>query len=115
MDEMLKRVRDYHERTKHRLDRYAAGPDFLDWDQQPNPFRRFAGAPSIPLPLDFSGMPDPSLGELDAQQPSPPLAEWGLREISSLLRHSLGLAAWKVFGPDRWSLRCKIRRTTEGC
>lgn len=103
---MLNRVRDYHERTKHRLDRYAAGPDFLDWDQQPNPFRSFAGAPSIPLSLDFSGMADPSLGELDAQPPGPPLAEWGLREISSLLRHSLGLAAWKVFGPDRWSLRC---------
>ncbi|MEJ2692853.1 MAG: SagB/ThcOx family dehydrogenase [Candidatus Thiodiazotropha sp.] len=103
---MLKRVRDYHERTKHRLDGYAAGPDFLDWDQQPNPFRRFAGAPLFPLPLDFAGMLDPSLGELDAQQPCKPLSEWGLRELSSLLRHSLGLAAWKVFGPDRWSLRC---------
>ncbi len=102
----LARVRAYHERTKHRLDRYAAGPDFLDWEQQPDPFRRFAGAPLIPLPLDFSGLPDPALGELDDQSPALPLPAWTLLEISSLLRHSLGLAAWKVFGPDRWSLRC---------
>ncbi len=102
----LARVRDYHERTKHRLERYAAGPDFLDWEQQPDPFRRFAGAPLIPLPLDFAGLPAPSLGELDTQRPTLPLAQWTTLEISSLLRHSLGLAAWKVFGPDRWSLRC---------
>ncbi len=99
-------VRDYHERTKHRLDRYAAGPDFLDWDQQPDPFRRFAGAALIPLPLSFDELPDPPLDGLDEQHPTAPLAQWGLREISSLLRHSLGLSAWKVFGPDRWSLRC---------
>jgi SagB-type dehydrogenase family enzyme len=88
------------------LDRYAAGPDFLDWDQQPDPFRRFASAPLIPLPLDFETLPDPALGSLDHQPPVAPMGEWGMHEISSLLRYSLGLAAWKVFGPDRWSLRC---------
>jgi len=36
----------YHGRTKHNLKRYAAGPETLDWDTQPNPFREFAGAPS---------------------------------------------------------------------
>lgn len=44
-------VRDYHERTKHKLDGYARGPEFLDWDQQPDPFRRFAGAGVTDLPL----------------------------------------------------------------
>jgi SagB-type dehydrogenase family enzyme len=102
----LKLVRDYHERTKHRLDRYAAGPDFLDWEQQPDPFRRFHSAPLVSLPLDVEPMPDPSLGDLAHQSPVAPIGEWGLNELSSLLRHSLGLAAWKVFGPDRWSLRC---------
>jgi len=43
-------VREYHDLSKHRLDRYAPGPDFLDWDQQPDPFRRFAGAPRLDLP-----------------------------------------------------------------
>lgn len=99
-------VRAYHERTKHRFERYADGPDFLDWDQQPDPFRRFAGAPLIPLPLQFDSLPDPGLHELTSQPSSSTLADWGLTEISSLLRHSLGLAAWKVYGPDRWALRC---------
>ena len=102
----MAQVRDYHERTKHRLERYAAGPDFLDWEQQPDPFRRFDGAPRIPLPLEFDDLPDPDLHDLAALTPGKPLAEWRLPEISALLRYSLGLAAWKVYGPDRWALRC---------
>ena len=102
----IARVRDYHERTKHRLERYAAGPDYLDWEQQPDPFRRFEGAPLLPLPLELTGLPDPSLGDLTDPPPFKSLDEWGLPEISFLFRYSLGLAAWKVFGPDRWALRC---------
>jgi hypothetical protein len=47
----LDAVRVYHERTKHRLTAYAAGPDTLDWDAQPDPFRRYIGAPLMHLPL----------------------------------------------------------------
>jgi hypothetical protein len=36
-------VRDYHERTKHHPSRYAPGPASIDWDAQPDGFRRFAG------------------------------------------------------------------------
>ena len=42
---------DYHERSKHRLNRYAPGPGQLDWANQPSPFRRYAGAARIELPL----------------------------------------------------------------
>ena len=42
----------YHERTKHRPGRYASGPHGLDWATQPNPFRRFMGAPLFRLPLN---------------------------------------------------------------
>src|SRR3954447_13097047 len=41
----------YHERTKHHLYRYARGPGHLDWATQPDPFRTFAGAPAVELPL----------------------------------------------------------------
>ncbi|MCU7853727.1 MAG: SagB/ThcOx family dehydrogenase [Candidatus Thiodiazotropha sp. (ex Monitilora ramsayi)] len=99
-------VRNYHQRTKHHLDRYADGPGFLDWDQQPDPFRRFEGSPLYPLPLTIDQLPDPALGELERQPPYKLLHSWGLTEISSLLRHNLGLSAWKVYGPDRWALRC---------
>jgi hypothetical protein len=45
------RVVGYHQRSKHHLDRYARGPEQMDWATQPDPFRRFVGAPEIPLPL----------------------------------------------------------------
>jgi hypothetical protein len=43
-------IRAYHERTKHRLDRYAAGPSNLDWDAQPEAFREWLGTRHYPLP-----------------------------------------------------------------
>ena len=45
------RVFAYHRRTKHRFDAYAPGPPALDWNAQPAPFRHFAGAPILELPL----------------------------------------------------------------
>ena len=33
--------------SKHHLGRYAPGPDGLDWANQPDPFRTFAGAPVV--------------------------------------------------------------------
>jgi hypothetical protein len=41
----------YHERTKHLPGHYAKGPGGLDWESQPNPFRRYIGAPLFRLPL----------------------------------------------------------------
>src|SRR5919201_3357216 len=45
----------YHERTKHHLHRYAASPGFMDWATQPDPFRRYDGAPLVRLPLPELG------------------------------------------------------------
>src|SRR5271165_1403334 len=45
----------YHERTKHHYHRYAASLGFLDWSTQPDPFRRYHGAPLIRLPLPDTG------------------------------------------------------------
>jgi SagB-type dehydrogenase family enzyme len=88
----------YHERTKHRPARYAAGPETLDWTSQPDPFRVFQGSPSIRLPLCAGRM---------ARAPgadAPP--ELSLDALGALLELSLGLSAWKEYGPDRWALRC---------
>jgi len=35
----------YHDRSQHHPERYANGPQGLDWATQPNPFRSFTGAP----------------------------------------------------------------------
>ncbi|WP_163097672.1 nitroreductase family protein [Acidithiobacillus ferrianus] len=94
-------VMAYHERSKHHLNRYAAGPETLDWDAQPDPFRVFTGSPRRVLPLladetavTFAGLP--------AATPQP----FTLQTVAQLLELSLGLAAWKEYGPDRWALRC---------
>jgi SagB-type dehydrogenase family enzyme len=94
----------YHARTKHSLERYAAGPETLDWDAQPDPFRTFAGCARVPLPLSAASL-EACFGDLyrpDAVAPAP----LSLASLGALLQLSLGLSAWKEQGPDRWALRC---------
>ena len=96
-----RQVRAYHERTKHHLQRYAAGPDTLDWDAQPDPFRRWAGAPLVPLPLVADSL-RATWAELHSGVPPSPVNR---RAIGALFELSFGLTAWKQQGPDRWALR----------
>lgn len=85
-------IRNYHNRTKHQLHAYARGPEFLDWNDQPDLFRRFQGSEIFELPF--------IQGEI--QQTT----DLNLISLSALLEQSVGLSAWKQYGPDRWSLRC---------
>jgi SagB-type dehydrogenase family enzyme len=95
---------EYHHRSKHRLDRYAPGPGRLDWANQPDPFRRYAGAAPITLPLAADALSTRYAalrrGELPAMQP------FDVRSVAALFELSLGLSAWKSFGGNRWALRC---------
>jgi rhodanese-related sulfurtransferase/nitroreductase len=94
----------YHQRTKHRLERYAAGPETLDWSAQPNPFREFEGAPRVLLPLDADRLAT-SFSDVYDNRNVPP-APLDLSSVGALLQLSMALAAWKEYGPDRWALRC---------
>ena len=94
----------YHERTKHHLDAYAKGPASLDWDDQPNPFRRFTGTETIRLPKP-GGEIDCLFTDLDTPGVIVP-RPLDLNALGLLLELSFGLSAWKQFGPDRWALRC---------
>ncbi|MDF9392694.1 MULTISPECIES: SagB/ThcOx family dehydrogenase [Methylococcus] len=98
------RIPAYHERTKHRLERYAAGPETLDWSAQPDPFRTFEGTDRILLPLQADRL-DTSYPDLHRPDAVPPRA-LTLDSVGLLLELSLALSAWKEYGPDRWSLRC---------
>src|SRR5690348_2039073 len=49
----------YHERTKHHYSRYAASLGYLDWANQPNPFRRYEGAPLVHLAFPETGRTPP--------------------------------------------------------
>lgn len=93
----------YHARTKHTLQRYAAGPETLDWDMQPDPFRVFAGSGQTLLPL--SAAPATRFADIGVPGAVAP-APVSLASVGQLLELSLALSAWKELGPDRWAVRC---------
>jgi SagB-type dehydrogenase family enzyme len=96
-------IQHYHERTKHRLDRYAAGPDTLDWDMQPDPFRRFIGSRKEQLPLTADTLLT-TWANCHTSRIAP--APFNRSSLGALLELSFGIAAWKQYGPDRWAVRC---------
>lgn len=97
------RVRAYHRRTKHMPERYSPGPGYMDWANQPDPFRRFSGARMVELPLvpDDGTPPYDSLFHSRETSPRPLTAE----SLGLFLELSLGLTAWKEFQGTRWALR----------
>ena len=103
MTDAMALVRAYHERSKHHLQRYAAGPETLDWDAPPTPWRRWNGAPLEHLPLSGvdPDIPWDTLFRPGAIAPCP----LDRAHLARLLEWSLALAAWKQAGPDRWAVR----------
>jgi nitroreductase len=100
MDRLPASISEYHQRTKHAVQRYAAGPSFLDWDRQPDPFRRFDGARTVPLPVCMNAA-TPAFGELGHAQRRPLNAE----SLGLFLELALGLSAWKEVPGGRWAVR----------
>ena len=92
----------YHEATKHHFQRFARSSGYLDWKTQPNPFRRYDGAPLLELPRSALAR-TVSYGAL--YEPPRDPAELSLASIGELLRCSLGLSAWKSIRDARWALR----------
>ncbi len=93
---------DYHHATKHAFGRFSRSPGYLDWANQPNPFRRFAGAELLSLPRT----PRPSVAMVaDLYSGQVPPSAVAVDTIGEFLRCSLGLSAWKVYGASRWALR----------
>jgi SagB-type dehydrogenase family enzyme len=106
----------YHERTKHSYASVYHSGWSLDWDNQPDPFRRYVGAPRVELPPPEDG-PRPQaptstcllgLGDgAEGAAAAQPWPERALPLLGSLLFHSMAISAWKQV-PDstfRYSLR----------
>ena len=102
--ERIETILTYHRRTKHGPDRYAPGPETLDWDAQPSPYRTFTGAPLTPLPLVSAGIDAPYAALTGQHRMTPALPDRA--SIGALLELGFGLSAIKQYGPDRWALRC---------
>ena len=94
----------YHERTKHHFDRYAASAGMMDWATQPNPFRRYAGAELVRLPLPQDpgrAVPFWQLYVAGSVAPAP----LSIASVSLFFRYALSLTAWKRLRGTTWSLR----------
>src|SRR5260370_18964876 len=57
LNEEIERLFAYHQATKHTYHSVRASAHYLDWKNQPNPFRTYDGAPMTPLAPD-PGFPD---------------------------------------------------------
>jgi len=96
----------YHIQTKHHFNRYARALGYLDWANQPDPFRRFDGAPLVSLPL-LPSDEDPVSPAYDAiYQPVVVVCQpVNVRTLSRFFEFALALSAWKKAGESEWALR----------
>lgn len=99
-------VFEYHERTKHRTDKYAEASEGLKWEDQPRPFRRYKGSNDSSL----RHLP-PIYGAATDQQYSRSYSEFvnpcilTKASVSQLMYDSFSVSAWKKGGPSSWHLR----------
>src|SRR6185503_13810596 len=93
---------EYHELTKHQFNRFARSAGHLDWATQPNPFRRYAGAPITSLPREAAAPSEPYASLFAGAANAAPITE---STVADFLRCSMGLSAWKQYQSSRWALR----------
>jgi hypothetical protein len=100
------RVIRYHVQTKHHFNRYARALGYLDWANQPDPFRRFEGAPLFSLPL-LKPDEEPVSPPYDAMYHAGAVLPQtiSLRTLSRFFEFALALSAWKKAGESEWALR----------
>ncbi len=103
MDKNAKEVFRYHEESKHHFHRFARSAGYMDWKNQPSPFRYYEGKEPVSLPLLKT---DPAGNYMDLYQRERNSVRPFTREnIGGFLELSLGLSAWKSAGDSRWVLR----------
>ena len=103
-DKAISIALSYHQQTKHHLDRYARSPGYLDWANQPVPFRTFKGTVRVSLPLAADNL---TTTFADLYIPSAvPARPIDLTSIAIFFELAFGLSAWKEFQGKRWALRC---------
>ena len=105
--------RDYHEFTKHTVEKLRRSQHYLDWDNMPNPYRHYEGVPLLDLPADPPAPQIPALGVLegklgntfanDAAQNG--VAKDGAAFLSRLMFYSASISATKRAAASTYALR----------
>jgi SagB-type dehydrogenase family enzyme len=112
------RLFGYHHATKHSYDSVRTNARFLDWHNQPDPFRRYEGAPLITLPAEPDFPEAGTFATIAALAEGPRTAKGSKSDyreevqldvtwLSRLLWHSMAISAWKKVPRTgyRYSLR----------
>jgi SagB-type dehydrogenase family enzyme len=86
--------REYHEFTKHTVEKLRRAQHFLDWANMPNPFRHYEGVPLLDLPADPPAPQIPALEVLDGTAGNTH-AKGGAAFLSQLLFYSASISASK--------------------
>src|SRR6202453_1178213 len=86
--------REYHEFTKHTVEKLRRARYSLDWANMPNPFRHYEGVPVLDLPADPPAPQIPALEVLDGRAGTT-LAPDGAAFLSQLLFYSASISATK--------------------
>jgi SagB-type dehydrogenase family enzyme len=102
----IDQVIHYHIQTKHHFYRYARSLGYLDWANQPDPFRRYEGAQLIRLALlKPDEEPVSPSYDLIYQHGVVPCQPVSLPSLSRFFEFALALSAWKKAGESEWALR----------
>ena len=92
----------YHSETKHHPYRLARSLGYLDWANQPNPFRFWEGTLKVELPLlKDEAHPYEALYDYSLVKAQP----FDIDSLSKFLELALGLSAWQAIPGSRWSVR----------
>jgi SagB-type dehydrogenase family enzyme len=111
LNENTERLFAYHQATKHSYQSVRLDAHFLDWKNQPNPFRIYEGAPTIALPPDPDFSKVGTFAAIAALDDHPAKADkeipLDVAWLSRLLWHSMAISAWKKVpgSGNRYSLR----------
>jgi SagB-type dehydrogenase family enzyme len=118
LNQETERLFAYHQATKHTYHSVRSSAHYLDWRNQPNPFRTYEGAPVTPLAPE-PDFPDSGtfavMGELDRRTQFARENDSEIRDeirldavwLSRLLWHSMAVSSWKKVPStgSRYSLR----------
>ena len=88
----------YHDLTKHSYSSIRTRPHYLDWDNQPSPFKVYTDIEPIPLPRDLpqSGMPTLDAIASTGVEPVGEIKP-SLDQLASILYYSAGVTKKKTY------------------
>jgi SagB-type dehydrogenase family enzyme len=82
----------YHDRTKHSYQSIRAKPHYLDWGNQPLPFKIYSNLPAIPLPQNLSSSGTPALTAISMiASPAPSELRLNLQTLAEIFYFSAGI------------------------